>query len=1197
MSQILGQTLSLTSVAGAAGVTIIPPGSRLTRLHYFDGKFLRASHLEVEQRYLQALVQLSNQAGGPGIVHGFSTVLGAGTLEIGEGLAIDPQGRVLLLPSPESVSIAELLSASRRPAGALPYGDDHIARPAALPSHVHQPVMRSYVSTAIDYSTAGFVLSDPIARRAREGEFGDCEVRSSDGPNRVSQPSDLYLIVVAHAEALCGHEDVYGRLCEAACTTRSERPYAVEGIVVRAIPLNLDVTLGQIGPIVLNVHHLRSRVASAYFAHEATLIASLISKAGLSSATWCLGAEALGGFGVPIGVLGRAGDTTTFFDAWIARRERMEAPPRKYWAWRMAMRPWDVFLAHVLQFQCQLHELFMEAPLPGDTDPCREGRGLIDEASGALSMLRDYYAKVTGVLARMALPADNEFAKVDVLKDRIGGYDTLLGKLEIARKGLSVGDRILIRGGIVELPSAGYLPVAPSADVPVNTQVRNLLGEGVDLRFCIVRPDFVPHALEEAQHMDRISLLQGLANPQDRPKVDILVPNGEFVEESAKTAGMAFAGKARFVTKFAIGAASGSVAVAGAARGEVLAGGGVAFHFAGIGRAPDNAELGTFVRRETNFNDVRERGEFGGIESADPEIPEGVFRVREAVRRIAPMRVVGWEAGGAVRGTPEGIPPAVLDQPTTNKVSALWATLRSDQDPFALQVGQDASLNGRLIMVVPTSRASLVDITMRGAVRVSDVTPSVLVTDRCRGFVTLDVVWKGLFGNAPVEQHDRVEATIELERLDRAEGSRVVATISFGAEGIRRAMTLAFETEWLGSPVAAKCIGSIGFGDRSERVLESQFKENADVLTPGNADHDLAETALDVIDAVLAEPAFKANAEQLLFPPAKAPTREQTLRATLDWVLFHRRRDKDCGGKAAVVEIKTRRYKVYSGVLKEVDQWKDVLEALQKNQPPQLKRAQFVPAGVVEFAGGSSNLLTPATTLANQWQNVGHGNRIILAAVANQGDAIQDGEALSMARLRQLELALDPLGMKIDAHASSRMLPAVPEPTLPADDTDGIIAIVTYKFVDVRRARVVLYRPAGLDAVRRVTNRPLAHAVVPLPDLKLRFEDNAVVEDDDARQLLKILHEMTVQAGEGFVRLDLAPPEALDMNAHKRATSAADYIRRTPVNSVAGAPYSLLDPHAPWATRALHQQNPDERPFLEEAGDRVNEIIALHFRD
>src|SRR5207302_4631940 len=80
-------------------------------------------------------------------------------------------------------------------------------------------------------------------------------------------------------------------------------------------------------------------------------------------------------------------------------------------------------------------------------------------------------------------------------------------------------DRVLIDGGIVEAPSGGFLPVTPGT-ISVNDQVRRLLGNGVDLRFCVARADYIPHVLEKAQHMERISLVAGLDDPTHRPQVD-----------------------------------------------------------------------------------------------------------------------------------------------------------------------------------------------------------------------------------------------------------------------------------------------------------------------------------------------------------------------------------------------------------------------------------------------------------------------------------------------------------------------------------------------------------------------------------------------------------------------------------------------------------------------------------------------------
>ena len=146
--------------------------------------------------------------------------------------------------------------------------------------------------------------------------------------------------------------------------------------------------------------------------------------------------------------------------------------------------------------------------------------------------------------------------------------------------------RVLIRGGIVELPPAGYLPVSPGT-VPVNTQVRRLLGDGLDYRFCVVRPDFPAHALETVQHMERISLLQGLDHPDAKPEVDILVPNGLLAAGAAPPSGIGFDTRIALRVPIVLGSLSRTgLIVHGAGRADTPASGGALFAFAmGAARA------------------------------------------------------------------------------------------------------------------------------------------------------------------------------------------------------------------------------------------------------------------------------------------------------------------------------------------------------------------------------------------------------------------------------------------------------------------------------------------------------------------------------------------------------------------------------------------------------------------------------------
>src|SRR5207249_7421715 len=58
---------------------------------------------------------------------------------------------------------------------------------------------------------------------------------------------------------------------------------------------------------------------------------------------------------VPIGVLQKIAGNFVL-DTWTARREVNGPPGAVRWAGHLAMRPWSVFLAQVLQFQDQLRD-------------------------------------------------------------------------------------------------------------------------------------------------------------------------------------------------------------------------------------------------------------------------------------------------------------------------------------------------------------------------------------------------------------------------------------------------------------------------------------------------------------------------------------------------------------------------------------------------------------------------------------------------------------------------------------------------------------------------------------------------------------------------------------------------------------------------------------------------------------------------
>ncbi|MCC6539682.1 MAG: hypothetical protein IT162_19185 [Bryobacterales bacterium] len=903
------------------GTVVIPSPSPLTRLHYFDGKFLRAEDLTREQNYVRRLVEYSNQAGGAGVVHGYDLTLASGgdSLRIGAGLAIDPSGRVLLLPEDFSMSIADLIEQSRRADG----------RPAA---------------------DAKLGLS----------RFSDCEQNAVAPAVSLAAQNDLYLITVGHAEALCGNEDVFGKLCEEACITSTDRPFYVEGVVFRAAPLVLTAPLPTSSAVALSRAHLRSRVASAYFASEAERVATLISGSGLRSSAWCLGADAAGGSAVPLGVVSRHGSGTQFLDVWTARRERLDGPPRRYWAWKMSMRPWDVFLAQVLQFQCQLRDLpSAGVPPPGTDDPCRNAGRLAVDTSEALGRFTQYFEQATALLAQLQVPA----ARMPALD---GGAAALA---DLRRRATSVGavlsqalqQRMLITGGIVELPSAGYLPVVTEAPLSVNEQVRRWMGEGVDLRFCVVRPDFVAHALEEAQHMERISLLQGLDDPRRKPQVDILVPDGILERAGAQAAG-SFAvkgqadGELLFGLRDANGAGTVAVELEGAARVETPDRGAVEFHLA----AGDN-------------------------------------RPQVVIGRQAAATPCLWLSGSVSRNPFTGDTSAVLVEFEVRATGARTAEVR---------------FNGRLVF----RRGP-------GAGQISGTLGGQLSTGGT---------------NAPKPVKLAVSATLGASSL----------TVALDLDGGQ--LVLSFEQDGKAGPIRLN--GALVTGKVNRQLGLLTLRPEPAVARPEHPLHALALRVLSQIEKATRDADFVETASPQIFPPLPPVSTEAIVRATLPWVLFHRRRTKQCEPEAAVVTPpEPRCYRVFHLLNRvaggDAVPAAEIRKALLSGDAGFFTQRGLVfqPVDNVEFQSGLPSLETAASDIQKDWAAVQAGPNLVYAAIASRPAARAEGETLALARLEVFTKtllatrAVDAVNMTEDGPDELDEVPAVFETAC----SDGVIAVVT----------------------------------------------------------------------------------------------------------------------------------------------------------
>lgn len=1070
---------AIVVVGGTEGITLIPADSPLTRLNYFDGKFLRAADLTAEQDYLLRLDAAGNRAGGAGVVHGFDVTLGSGdTLSLGAGLAIAPDGKVLQLPRTVDVGIAALIAASN-PGGAAP----------------------------------------AVGAGGGDG-FGACALDTTQPPAAALPTQSLYLLLLEHAEALCGEEDVYGSLCEAACATTTARPYRIEGVRLRALPLRLTTPLPDTDAAAITDLHLRSRVAASYFADERALVGDLRSAAGLAAATWCLGAPAAGGSGVALGVLARAGTTTLFLDAWTARRERIEAPPYRYWQGRLGQRPLAVFLAQVFQFQCQLRDALANPAPGGDGDPCAGPRALLAEADAAMAAVERYYAEVATHLA--SLPVLD--TRVSLRPPPLAAVQALRRRFEGVSAGAATPTAQLDPGtlfarGIVNLPSAGFLPVVPGAGMPLEDQVRAQTGDGVELAFCAARPDEIAQIFDEARHLDRISLLSGLDTPAAKPKVDIWVPDGQFVATAPVATGPYFAASISELRN------NQEVArLSGAARLESLASGGVAVHFAGaddpgadLPSLGGNASLGDVAGGRLGAAVAASAERAAPATAATTDSGGGTRPVRvvtdadiagvagraTVTRETAASRLTALAAAAAASREAAAAPaPAAAAAPaagstgsgagtagtTANTTAAnasfssaraaatvavralldgavAWVSLRVERDPFTLDGGGSCPFGLRFVRTRLGNVVTLEDLDLRGELLVR--------AGKTSATRTLVGTLTGLYsttrdpdaapgGNEPENQVDQgtlsLAARVILTRT--AGGARVELRLLMPGESSAQ---IVLDAAWAGAALTIDAGAGVitRNADTGAETRQDAFRAHlVETAGIGEASHPLhvrAVAALAELGRHLDEPELADAWLRQLFPTPPAPP--SVLRATRDWVMFTRRRERQCAA-VAVQPVPDRRYRVL--LLRDASEARvaSLRRALAQGDAATLARLGLVAAGEVAFAAGLPAIVSDPAALAASLQVAQAEAQLTYIALAIvDPDAEAEAQSLGEARIARIEKAVASVTTPAEERAAEVFAP-LPE-GLDADGADGVIVIATDAVVSVC---LTVLRAANLDA-------------------------------------------------------------------------------------------------------------------------------------
>lgn len=1011
------------------GISVIDPASVLTRLWYFDGKFLRAEGFRLDQQYVRSLVSLSNQAVGHGVVHGFDVDrTGGDVLRVEGGLALAPSGRVIHLSQQVQLSVAELIARS---------------------TGEHDP---------------------GVAAAGGHADFAPCPPDEPGDPVTGLATRPLYVLTAAATEALCGEEERFGQLCEDACATETDRSVAVEGVRFRVRRSLLD--LPRSARVPFDATHMRSRVATAYFERERQAIRSMISGAGLRNGVWCDGAEGIGGEEVALGVFERSGAVTTWFDTWTARRELMESTPQRYWGWRFAMRPLDVFLAQVLQFQCQLLDLG-GGRAGDDDDPCADERAALTEANDVLAALAD-----TDVGARL-----------DELRTRI--TSALSGRIPRSATG-----SLLLDGGIVTLPSGGYLPIDPNGRL--EAQVRALMGPGVDLRFCAVRPDFIPEALQEAQHMERISLTQGIDDPGNLEEVDILVPGGATAPVAP--AMQAFEGRVRLVpavrTVDGTSVVGSALTLSAVARDHVQEG--WSWTLAAHGEAPQRLGVsdlvgamaatvgGATVPVEDLTSVYIEDNAAHDAAMSDPAFDLRLNResilARERRERVE----------GSVRDMQDPAEAVIADRalaPEERRPVSLWFDVEIDRDLREVGIGGRAPLRLRASLY---SRAkeepTLVDVQVNGSLVVGsmEVRPStggmelIEIVTQLEGFSDPLMIAGGRVLDLPPQPLRDVALrwtvgvtggrvrVLRVEPTDAPPGLQGTAEVTGDPRKVRAAVIVTGRDAGL-EPTGdwtAITINQPG-NQTGRRLADLELDEVTGALDPGSRGRTLGEAVIQLIGSELAvrgrDPGFSAVARRRLFEAER--TEGDGIRTAADWVMFHRRRTKECGGQTAPPRA-VRRFPWYHAVVGPVHEqeairrlagtWASVdasSDELMARVRARLDDLRFELVTTVEFPEASAELHSSRAVLRTAFGAGARGDRIFARAVASLPTG--DGTSVDLGRLSSVTSAVADL---IDTSGMDTQVISEIPPEFQTPGIDGALFTVGVELPDAATGDALLVR-------------------------------------------------------------------------------------------------------------------------------------------
>jgi hypothetical protein len=609
--------------------------------------------------------------------------------------------------------------------------------------------------------------------------------------------------------------------------------------------------------------------------------------------------------------------------------------------------------------------------------------------------------------------------------------------------------------------------------------------------------------LEEAQHMERISLLQGLDNPNDKPKVDVLVPNGTLAPDQATTGRyyemrlnlipenlelLAVAVQRAFQqqesSKLLRQVESKKISPADTIKNDVAL----------MKRAVEGKGTQILEYNGAAFANASEQGALSFLYAGITRSTElSGTKEAPAPETRAPAPAVEAPASGMVMTRMLGLKREMTAnlQRDIEARSAVWLSMELAQDPTTVSRGKSVTVKAECTLEITmdmqlknskevqrdnadaaaanagaarsTALVKVIRVSFTGDFTVDDVVARTGSNElrEAKGTLSGDVTVSIRTGGTVFGQD---QETLNFYLSERVGVQRSLSTngpvfkISASDWSILRLLVtdIEVEREWTAAQ-KAEAVGTIHFQVPKQaiaktvtpvgkEVVRQAFRAwqtiNPQVAEPQHPAHEDAIRALRAIGAALGSPRFADLAAQRLFPAPKPASSNLNVLATLDWVMFHRRREKTCHQEAPVLPLGARQYALYHLQLNEDQDLSNVRKQLERTvADAQLPTLDFVQ--LVEFGAGIHAVTSSQPQLQASWrQDVGvDAGKIVGGFIASHGVAATEGARLAQERLETLVDVIATVTPE-ELNPAYQVLNRVPD-ALDTPSNDGVIIVVT----------------------------------------------------------------------------------------------------------------------------------------------------------